>query len=64
MKAKTFEEQFDAGVDITGSLDLSKAKRVLLTPRQKQIASILTDRFPTAARDSKSTEVPNPCILS
>lgn len=29
MKAKDFEQQFDAGADITGSLDLSKAKRVL-----------------------------------
>lgn len=29
MKAKDFEQQFDEGVDITASLDLSKAKRVL-----------------------------------
>jgi len=29
MKAKTFEQQFDKDVDITASLDLSKAKRVL-----------------------------------
>lgn len=29
MKAKDFEQQFDEGVDITSSLDLSKAKRVL-----------------------------------
>ena len=29
MKAKVFERQFDADVDITASLDLSKAKRVL-----------------------------------
>lgn len=29
MKAKNFEQQFDEGVDITSSLDLSKAKRVL-----------------------------------
>ena len=29
MKAKKFEQQFDDGVDITASLDLSKAKRVL-----------------------------------
>jgi len=29
MKAKNFERQFDEGVDITGALDLSKAKRVL-----------------------------------
>ena len=29
MKAKNFEKQFDEGVDITGALDLSRAKRVL-----------------------------------
>ncbi|HRO57237.1 MAG TPA: CopG family antitoxin [Nitrosomonas europaea] len=29
MKAKDFEQQFDESVDITASLDLSKAKRVL-----------------------------------
>ena len=29
MKGKIFDQQFDKGVDITGSLDLSKSKRVL-----------------------------------
>lgn len=29
MKAKAFDNLFDEGADITGSLDLSKAKRVL-----------------------------------
>lgn len=29
MKAKKFEQQFDEGTDITASLDLSKARRVL-----------------------------------
>ena len=29
MKAKVFEQQFDDAIDITASLDLSKAKRVL-----------------------------------
>jgi hypothetical protein len=29
MKAKKFEQQFDDGIDLTASLDLSKAKRVL-----------------------------------
>ena len=29
MKAKDFEQQFDEGEDLTGTLDLSKAKRVL-----------------------------------
>ena len=29
MKAKDFEKQFDKGIDITASLDLSKATRVL-----------------------------------
>jgi hypothetical protein len=35
MKAKDFEQQFDEGVDITASLDLSKAKRVL--QKQKRV---------------------------
>ncbi|WP_163098348.1 CopG family transcriptional regulator [Acidithiobacillus ferrianus] len=29
MKAKTFDKQFDEGVDITAALELSRAKRVL-----------------------------------
>ena len=29
MKAKLFDQQFDKNMDITSSLDLSKAKRVL-----------------------------------
>ena len=29
VKAKDFEKQFDEGVDISASLDLTKAKRVL-----------------------------------
>ena len=29
MKAKTFNKQFNDGADISSSLDLSKAKRVL-----------------------------------
>jgi hypothetical protein len=29
MKAKTFDEQFDGDVDLTASLDLPKAQRVL-----------------------------------
>ena len=37
MKAKTFEKHFDAGIDITGSLDLSKARRVLLAPRRVNV---------------------------
>ena len=35
MKAKDFEKQFDETVDITESLDLSKAKRVL--QKQKRV---------------------------
>lgn len=31
MKARTFEKQFDEGADLTGALDLPKAKRVLQT---------------------------------
>ena len=35
MKAKEFEQQFDESIDITESLDLSKAKRVL--QKQKRV---------------------------
>lgn len=37
MKAKQFDRQFDAGVDITGSLDLSKAKRVQQTQKRVNV---------------------------
>lgn len=37
MKAKEFEQQFDAGADITGSLDLSKAKRVLQAQKRVNV---------------------------
>ncbi|ABE42415.1 type II toxin-antitoxin system BrnA family antitoxin [Polaromonas sp. JS666] len=37
MKAKTFEQQFDEGVDITASLDLSKAKRVLQVQKRVNV---------------------------
>jgi len=45
MKAKNFEQQFDEGVDITSSLDLSKTRRVL--QKQKRVnVDHLDDRFP------------------
>lgn len=37
MKAKTFEQQFDEGVDITASLDLSKTKRVLQAQKRVNV---------------------------
>ena len=37
MKAKKFEQQFEEGVDIAASLDLSKAKRVL--QEQKRVGA-------------------------
>jgi len=37
MKAKEFEQQFDDDVDVTGSLDLSKAKRVLQEQRRVNV---------------------------
>jgi len=37
MKAETFDNQFDEGADITASLDLSKAKRVLLNPKRVNV---------------------------
>lgn len=37
MKAKTFDNQFDEGADIIASLDLSKAKRVLLEQKRVNV---------------------------
>ena len=37
MKAKDFEQQFDEDVDITASLNLSKAKRVLLEQKRVNV---------------------------
>ena len=50
MKAKKFEQQFDDGVDITASLDLSKAKRVLQEQRRVNVD------FPTWMIDSPDRE--------
>jgi hypothetical protein len=50
MKAKSFEQQFDEGVDITASLDLSKAKRVLQEQRRVNVD------FPTWMIDSLDRE--------
>ena len=50
MKAKKFEQQFDEGVDITGSLDLSKAKRVLQEQKRVNVD------FPTWMIDSLDRE--------
>ena len=50
MKAKKFEQQFDEGVDITASLDLSKAKRVLQEQKRVNVD------FPTWMIDSLDRE--------
>ena len=50
MKAKKFEQEFDEGVDITASLDLSKAKRVLQTQKRVNVD------FPTWMIDSLDRE--------
>jgi hypothetical protein len=50
MKAKKFEQQFDDDVDITASLDLSKAKRVL------QVQKRVNVDFPTWMIDSLDRE--------
>ena len=50
MKAKKFEQQFDEGVDITASLDLSKAKRVLQEQKRVNVD------FPTWMVDSLDRE--------
>jgi hypothetical protein len=50
MKAKKFEQQFDEVVDITASLDLSKAKRVLQQQKRVNVD------FPTWMVDSLDRE--------
>ena len=50
MKAKKFEQHFDDGVDISASLDLSKAKRVLQEQKRVNVD------FPTWMIDSLDRE--------
>jgi len=50
MKAKKFEQQFDEGSDITATLDLSKAKRVLQEQKRVNVD------FPTWMIDSLDRE--------
>ena len=50
MKAKKFEKQFDDGVDVTASLDLSRAKRVLQEQKRVNVD------FPTWMIDSLDRE--------
>jgi len=50
MKTKKFEQQFDDGVDLTASLDLSKAKRVLQEQKRVNVD------FPTWMIDSLDRE--------
>ena len=50
MKAKKVEQQFDDGVDISASLDLTKAKRVLQAQKRVNVD------FPTWMVDSLDRE--------
>ena len=50
MKAKTFEQQFDADVDITAALDVSKARRVQQAQKRGNVD------FPTWMIDSLDRE--------
>ena len=50
MKAKKFEQQFEEDVDLTASLDLSKAKRVLQEQKRVNVD------FPTWMIDSLDRE--------
>ena len=50
MKAKKFEQQFEEGVDIIASLDMSKAKRVLQEQKRVNVD------FPTWMIDSLDRE--------
>ena len=53
MKAKDFEQQFDEDVDLTASLDLSKARRVLQAQKRVNVD------FPTWMIDSLDREASN-----
>ena len=50
MKAKDFEQNFDEGIDLTASLDLSKARRVLQEQKRVNVD------FPTWMVDSLDRE--------
>jgi len=50
MKAKTFDKQFDDGDDLTASLDLSRAKRVMQEQKRVNVD------FPTWMIDSLDRE--------
>jgi predicted DNA binding CopG/RHH family protein len=50
MKTKKFEQQFEADIDLTASLDLSKARRVLQKQRRVNVD------FPTWMIDSLDRE--------
>jgi hypothetical protein len=50
MKAKKFEQQFDESVDLSASLDLSQAKRVMQAQRRVNVD------FPTWMIDSLDRE--------
>lgn len=50
MKAKNFERQFEGGIDLTASLDVSKARRVLQTQKRVNVD------FPTWMIDSLDRE--------
>jgi hypothetical protein len=50
MKAKQFEQHFDAGVDLTANLDLSRARRVQQTQKRVNVD------FPTWMVDSLDRE--------
>ena len=50
MKAKNFDQQFEDGLDLTASLDVSKAKRVLQAQKRVNVD------FPTWMIDSLDRE--------
>ena len=50
MKAKNFDQQFDDNLDITASLDMSKAKRMLQAQKRVNVD------FPTWMVDSLDRE--------
>ena len=58
MKAKSFEQQFDKGVDITATLDLSKATRV--QQEQKRVNVDFPTWFAKPAKDGPPNKLRPP----
>ena len=62
MKAKDFDKQFDEGVDVTASLDLSKARRVLQEQRRVNV-DLPTWMIDSLDREASKLEVTRQSVI-